>query len=79
MGQDNLKVYITEFYKTLFGDPAKNNFILNESYIQDIPQLSREENDILVADITEKEVHEAISQMEKNKARDQMGSRLNFT
>jgi hypothetical protein len=41
---------------------------MNESVIADIPQLSSEENGILVADCTYKEVHEAIMQMEKNKA-----------
>ena len=39
-----------------------------ESFSQDIPQLSSEENEILTAPFTEKEVHDAISQMEHNKA-----------
>jgi hypothetical protein len=39
-----------------------------ETEIGDIPQLSQEENNILTADFTEKEVHGAIMQMEKNKA-----------
>jgi hypothetical protein len=34
----------------------------------DIPQLSNEENDILIADFTVEEVYEAILNMEKNKA-----------
>ena len=34
----------------------------------DIPQISSEENEILIADFTEKEVYEAIMQMKKNKA-----------
>jgi mannosylglycoprotein endo-beta-mannosidase len=41
---------------------------LRESDKADIPQLSIEENNILTADFTEKEVHDAIMQMEKNKA-----------
>jgi mannosylglycoprotein endo-beta-mannosidase len=41
---------------------------LRESGKVDIPQLSVEENNILTADFTEKEVHDAIMQMEKNKA-----------
>jgi hypothetical protein len=38
-----------------------------ESFNHDIPQLSYEENDILVS-FSEKEVFDAIMQMEKNKA-----------
>ena len=34
----------------------------------DIPQISVEENEILIAKFSEKEVHDAIMQMEKNKA-----------
>jgi hypothetical protein len=50
-----------------------------ESEIDDIPQLSEEENRILTADFNEKEVHNAIMQMEKNKRRrDPMVSRQNF-
>jgi hypothetical protein len=51
----------------LFGDPTPNHFRMIESEYNDIPQLSNEENKILTADFTEKEVHEAILQMEKNK------------
>jgi hypothetical protein len=39
-----------------------------ESNIDDIPQLSEEENRILTAGFSEKEVYDAIMQMEKNKA-----------
>jgi hypothetical protein len=34
----------------------------------DIPKLTNQENNFLITDFTEKEVHEAIMQMEKNKA-----------
>ncbi|KAL5650793.1 hypothetical protein ACJX0J_036251 [Zea mays] len=37
-GQTNLKNYITEFYKGLFGDPLDNNISLDEEIIQDITQ-----------------------------------------
>ena len=52
----------------MFGAPATNNFSLREELVADIPQLSVEENNILIADFTEKEVFEAISQMKHNKA-----------
>jgi hypothetical protein len=39
-----------------------------EEYTHDIWQLSTEENNLSTANFTEEEVHEAISQMEHNKA-----------
>jgi hypothetical protein len=41
---------------------------LVESANQDIPQLSQEENNILIAEFTEKEILEAIMQMEKKQS-----------
>ena len=41
---------------------------LDESRIEDVPQLTAVENDILAAPFSEKEVFEAISQMKNNKA-----------
>jgi hypothetical protein len=68
VGQENLKVYISEYYKNLFGAPSPNLFAMRESDKADIPQLSDEENKILIANFTEQEVYAAIMQMEKNKA-----------
>jgi hypothetical protein len=42
--------------------------LIIETDIDDIPQLSEGENRIPSADFTKKEVHDAIMQMEKNKA-----------
>ena len=68
LGQDNLKTYITEYYKQLFGPPEDNCVSLDESRTEDVPQLSAAENDILVAPFSEKEVFDAIAQMKNNKA-----------
>jgi hypothetical protein len=68
IGQENIKHYITDFYRGLFGAPTENNFSMVETTINDIPQISSEENAILTADFTEKEICEAIMQMKKNKA-----------
>ena len=68
VGQQNLKTYITEYYKKLFGAPAVNSIMMDESVNHDLPQISNDENAILTADFSEKEVLEAISQMEHNKA-----------
>jgi hypothetical protein len=38
--EDNLKVYITEFYKKIFGAPVSNNISLVEEEVHDIPQIS---------------------------------------
>jgi hypothetical protein len=54
VGQDNLKTYIPEYYKNLFGAPAQKNFTMIETELDDIPQLSQEENIILTADFFEK-------------------------
>jgi hypothetical protein len=44
VGDENLKVFISEYYKKLFGAPVQNNFSLNHDTHSDIPQVSREEN-----------------------------------
>jgi ribosomal protein L16 Arg81 hydroxylase len=63
----------------LFGAPVPNYFSLLESEVDDITQISQEENDILIADFTEKEVYDAIMQMKKIRLRDLMGFPHNFT
>src|SRR4051812_22628712 len=54
VGHENIKLYISNYYKQLFGAPEENFVSLDESAIGDIPQLSVEENDILSAPFTEK-------------------------
>jgi hypothetical protein len=67
-GQANLKSYITKFYKGLFGEPERSSFVLDDDRVDDIPQVSQAENDILTAPFSEEEVKAAIFQMEHNKA-----------
>jgi hypothetical protein len=59
-GLDNLKSYITNYYKNLFGDQEEGNFSLDETHTEDIPQVSTEENDLLTAEYSEDEVRKAI-------------------
>jgi hypothetical protein len=66
-GHDNLKRFITEFYKGLFGEPEENSFTLDESFNQDIPQVSSNENRLLTIDFLETEIKEAIFSMNHNK------------
>jgi hypothetical protein len=67
-GHEQLKPYITNYYKNLFGLPVESSFTLDETQIDDIPQVSQEENAILTAPYHEEEVNKAIFQMEHNKA-----------
>jgi hypothetical protein len=66
--EDQLLKYITNYYKGLFGNYERNNFSMNESMREDIPQITPIENDLLVVEFSEKEVREAIFQMKHNKA-----------
>jgi mannosylglycoprotein endo-beta-mannosidase len=68
IGQENLKTYISEYYKSLFGPPEYSNVSLVEDFNSNIPLLSHDENSILIAEFSEKEIFDAIDQMEKNKA-----------
>jgi len=68
VGDAQLKSYITQFYKDLFGPPDVSDITLEEDRIQDIPQLSREENELLTSEFTVSEVKDAVFQMEHNKA-----------
>jgi hypothetical protein len=67
-GQENLKIFITKYYKDLFVSSQRNTFSLDESQTDDIPQINEEENKLLTETFTEKEVREAIFQMKHNKA-----------
>jgi hypothetical protein len=46
IGQDNLKTYISEYYKNLFGPPPPSTCVMNESITYDIKKISSEENAI---------------------------------
>ena len=78
VGQENLKTYISEYYKQLFGAPVSKNFALDENRVHDMPQISQEENEILTQNFSAKEVFEAIQQMEHNKAPGQNGFPAEF-
>jgi hypothetical protein len=56
IGQENLKNYISYYYKTLLGPPIANHCDMDENMTQDIAQISTEENTILAATFSETEV-----------------------
>jgi hypothetical protein len=68
VGDLELKKYITNYYKNLFGKPDEIDISLVESRIDDIPHVTDAENDTLISVFTEIEVKEAVFQMEHNKA-----------
>jgi hypothetical protein len=55
-GDTELKKHITTYYKELFGSPKPSSFSLDESRVDDIMQVSQEENDRLVQPFIEEEV-----------------------
>jgi hypothetical protein len=67
-GDELLKKYITKYYKGLFGSPLENNFSLDESIRDDIPQVMEGENEKLTKPFCEEEVKKAIFDMKHNKA-----------
>jgi hypothetical protein len=67
-GDEHLKQHITKYYKGLFGPSEANTVTRDETQIGDIPQVSEQENEYLVAPFLETEVKEVVFQMEHNKA-----------
>jgi hypothetical protein len=67
-GHEQLKSFITSYYKGLFGAPEESNFSLDETRTEDIPQVSQAENNFLTSPYSEEEVRKVVFQMEHNKA-----------
>ena len=67
-GDAQLKEHITSYYKNLFGPSTNSHIMLDESQIDDIPQVSQLENEYLTYTFSQEEVRAAIFQMEHNKA-----------
>ena len=51
-----------------FEPPSPSHFSLDESYTDDLPQISSQENNILTSIFSEEVVLEEINQMEHNKS-----------
>ena len=67
-GDVPLRIFITKYYKELFGPSAESNFQLDESITHDIPQDTEAENEFLTSPFSEEEIRTAVFQMEHNKA-----------
>jgi mannosylglycoprotein endo-beta-mannosidase len=59
VGHDNLKSYITNYYKGLFGSLEEGTVSMDESRTDDIPQVSALENNLLTALYTEEQSYES--------------------
>jgi hypothetical protein len=44
-GEEQIKSHITNYYKTLFGSSEAGRLSLNESLVEDIPQVTDTESD----------------------------------
>jgi hypothetical protein len=62
------KKYITSYYKSLFRNPQGNDFQLDESLKEDIPQVKDRENETLIQHFIKDEIKNAIFKMEHNKS-----------
>jgi hypothetical protein len=68
MLKDENEEHITSNYQILFDPPEENNFTMMENRVNDIPQVSEIENEILITMFIENEVKEPIFQMVHNRA-----------
>jgi hypothetical protein len=78
VGDQELKRYITRYYKNLFGQHVESNISLDESNIDDISQVTENENETLTSPFTMAEIKEAVFQMEHNKATGSDGFPVEF-
>jgi hypothetical protein len=77
-GTTTSRLILLIYYKNLFRAPQDENFFMDETRIDDIPQVSIEENDLLTTVYSKEEVRKAIFQMEQNKAQGSDGFPAEF-
>jgi hypothetical protein len=66
-GNKNIIDHATEFYRTLFGQEARDAFELDSNLWPDSDGVTDVENESLVIPFEEMEIKVALDQMEKNK------------
>jgi hypothetical protein len=54
-GHEQHKSYITNYYKNMFGEPKEGIFSMDEARTDDIPQVSIEDNALLMPNYSEEE------------------------
>jgi hypothetical protein len=65
-GDACLKKFITKYYKNLFSSPEPTFVTMDETRIDDIPQVTQIENETLTRSFSEAKVKEVIFQMKHN-------------
>ena len=63
-----LKKFITKYYKNLFSSPEPSFVTMDETHIDDIPQVTEVENEILTHNFSKDEVKDVIFQMKHDLA-----------
>jgi hypothetical protein len=76
-GDDNLLKHATEYYKELFGKGSGDNFALDPNFWREDEKVTENDNSDLTKPFTEKEIKNALDQMEKTKLQDLTASLLN--
>jgi len=73
-----LKMFITKYYTNLFSSPEPSFVTMDETRIDDIPQVTKVENETLTQSFSEAKVKDAIFQMKHNSATVPDGFPLEF-
>ena len=77
-GDEQLKKYIIDYYRSLFGPSDISPLTMDEGRREDIPQVTDDDKEKLIVKFSYNEVREAIFQMEHNKAPDPDGFSAEF-
>lgn len=77
-GLANLKTYIIQIYKELFGSSKENHFLLDEHRIDGYTSGGCKRERFLTAPFTEQEIWNAVFDIEHNKAPDPHGFPTEF-
>jgi hypothetical protein len=67
-GDENLLKHASEYYSDLFGPPIEYDIQMDPDIWENIPKVSQDDNELLCKPFSEKEVKDALDQMEENKA-----------
>jgi hypothetical protein len=76
--EEQIKSYITKYYKNLFGSSEAGRLSLNESLVEDIPEVTDTESEMLVDEFSEKKIKETVFQMKHNKTPGPVGFSVEF-
>jgi len=67
-GDDDMLNHATEYYTNLFGPEKQHNVHIDKSLWDDVQKFSNDDNEWLCKPFCEREIKDALFEMEKNKA-----------